>query len=167
MTMTETGKDGLKTVSLLVENKPGVLFRVVSHFKRRNYNIESIAVGPTEDKTVSRIVITMVADRRSMNSFVRLLRRTIDVLDVKTVEEDEVVARELALVKISARDRDAREQAIAYAKSRGAKVAELTETTVVLEVSDTFERVEDFINSASGFNVSGISRTGVTVIEKQ
>jgi acetolactate synthase-1/3 small subunit len=165
--MTETGKDGLKTVSLLVENKPGVLFRVVSHFKRRNYNIESIAVGPTEDKTVSRIVITMVADRRSMNSFVRLLRRTIDVLDVKTVEEDEVVARELALVKISARDRDAREQAIAYAKSRGAKVAELTETTVVLEVSDTFERVEDFINSASGFNVSGISRTGVTVIEKQ
>jgi len=167
VTMTETGKDGLKTVSLLVENKPGVLFRVVSHFKRRNYNIESIAVGPTEDKTVSRIVITMVADRRSMNSFVRLLRRTIDVLDVKTVEEDEVVARELALVKISARDRDAREQAIAYAKSRGAKVAELTETTVVLEVSDTFERVEDFINSASGFNVSGISRTGVTVIEKQ
>ncbi len=167
MTMTETGKDGLKTVSLLVENKPGVLFRVVSHFKRRNYNIESIAVGPTEDKTVSRIVITMVADRRSMNSFVRLLRRTIDVLEVKTVEEDEVVARELALVKISARDRDAREQAIAYAKSRGAKVAEVTETTVVLEVSDTFERVEDFINSASGFNVSGISRTGVTVIEKQ
>jgi len=165
--MTETGKDGLKTVSLLVENKPGVLFRVVSHFKRRNYNIESIAVGPTEDKTVSRIVITMVADRRSMNSFVRLLRRTIDVLEVKTVEEDEVVARELALVKISARDRDAREQAIAYAKSRGAKVAEVTETTVVLEVSDTFERVEDFINSASGFNVSGISRTGVTVIEKQ
>jgi len=167
VTMTETGKDGLKTVSLLVENKPGVLFRVVSHFKRRNYNIESIAVGPTEDKTVSRIVITMVADRRSMNSFVRLLRRTIDVLEVKTVEEDEVVARELALVKISARDRDAREQAIAYAKSRGAKVAEVTETTVVLEVSDTFERVEDFINSASGFNVSGISRTGVTVIEKQ
>ncbi|MGQ9780948.1 MAG: acetolactate synthase small subunit [Nitrososphaeria archaeon] len=160
-------KDGLKTVSLLVENKPGVLFRVVSHFKRRNYNIESIAVGPTEDKTVSRIVITMVADRKSLNSFVRLLRRTIDVLEVKTVEEDEVVARELALVRISAGDQNVREQAMALAKSRGAKVVESTETTVVLEISDTFERVEDFINSVSGFNVSGISRTGVTVIEKQ
>jgi len=159
-------RDSLKIVSLLVENKPGVLFRVANHFKRRNYNIESIAVGPTEDKTVSRMVITMIADEKSVLSFARLLRKTIDVLDVKLVGEDDVITRELALVKISVKDPNVRDSVIEFVRSKGVKVAEVTEDSIVVEISDTFEGVEDFINSASGFSVCSISRTGVTVIEK-
>lgn len=86
--------------SLLVENKPGVLFRVASQFRRRHFNIESIAVGITERKDTSRMIVMMYGDEQMADDFARILRRTVDVLSVDRLRPEDTVKRELALVKI-------------------------------------------------------------------
>ncbi len=86
--------------SLLVENKPGVLFRVASQFRRRHFNIESIAVGITERKDTSRMTVMMYGDEQMADDFARILRRTVDVLSVDRLRPEDTVKRELALVKI-------------------------------------------------------------------
>ena len=161
-----SNRNELKTFSLLVANRPGVLFRVTSHIKRRNFNIESIAVGPTEDRNISRMVITMMADERTTNLFVRLLRRTIDVLSVTKIDKDDAIIRELALIKIMTNDPNVRTSVLALANSSGANVLRVAKNHVIAEISGTTEVVDNFIILVSVFGVKGVSRTGVTAIEK-
>ena len=108
-----SGKREMKIFSLLVNNKPGVLFRITSHFKRRNYNIESIAVGPTEKSDTSRMVIAMMGDEKAAESFSRQLRRELDVLDVSRINEENAILHELAFVKVITVDSQARNSVFA------------------------------------------------------
>lgn len=158
--------EGLKVFSLLVENKPGVLFRVSSHFRRRNYNIESISVGPTERRDTARMVITMMADERTAESFVRLLKRTVDVIEVSTMEREQAIMRELALIKIRANDLNSRNSIIAMCNAFGAKILEVTKNSVMVEITGSSELIDDFISLASDFGIKGVSRTGVTALGK-
>ena len=86
--------------SLIVENKPGVLFRVASQFRRRSFNIESVAVGVTERPDTSRMIITMRGDQQMAEDFARVLRRTVDVIDVDRMDPGRAVQRELALIRV-------------------------------------------------------------------
>ncbi len=158
--------ESLKIFSLLVENKPGVLFRVSSHFRRRNYNIESIAVGPTEDRSVARMVITMMADDETADSFIRLLRRTVDVIDVVRMEEEDAILRELAIVKIRANDLQTRNSILTMANAFGAKVLDVTKNSVTVELTGSPSKIDSFIALASDFGVKGVSRTGVTALSR-
>jgi len=158
--------ESLKIFSLLVENKPGVLFRVSSHFRRRNYNIESIAVGPTEDRSVARMVITMMADDETADSFIRLLRRTVDVIDVVRMEEEDAILRELAIVKIRANDLQTRSSILTMANAFGAKVLDVTKNSVTVELTGSPSKIDSFIALASDFGVKGVSRTGVTALSR-
>ncbi len=158
--------ESLKIFSLLVENKPGVLFRVSSHFRRRNYNIESIAVGPTEDRSLARMVITMMADDETADSFIRLLRRTIDVIDVVRMDEKDAILRELAIIKIRANDLQTRNSVLAMANAFGAKVLEVTKNSVTVELTGSPAKIDNFITLASDFGVKGVSRTGVTALSR-
>lgn len=92
--------EDLVIYSLLVENKPGVLFRLASQFRRRNFNIESVAVGVTERPDTSRMTITMRGDQQTAEDFARVLRRTIDVIDVARLDPERAVQRELALIRV-------------------------------------------------------------------
>ena len=85
--------------SLVVENKPGVLFRVASQFRRRHFNIESIVVGVTERRDTSRMTVTMFGDEQMADDFARILGRTLDVIDVERLRPENTVKRELALVR--------------------------------------------------------------------
>ncbi len=158
--------ESLKIFSLLVENKPGVLFRVSSHFRRRNYNIESIAVGPTEDRGVARMVITMMADDETADSFIRLLRRTVDVIDVVRMEEEDAILRELAIVKIRTNDLQTRNSILTMANAFGAKVLDVTKNSVTVELTGSPSKIDSFIALASDFGVKGVSRTGVTALSR-
>jgi len=160
------GKESLRVFSLLVENKPGVLFRVSSHFRRRSYNIESIAVGPTENRDIARMVITMIADDETADSFVRLLRRTIDVIDVKKIKSEDAILRELAIVKIRANDVQTRSSILNLCNACGARVLEITKDSVIVEITGTSSQIDNFISLASDYGVKEVSRTGVTALSR-
>src|SRR5665647_3960100 len=95
----ETGKT--KVISLLVENKPGVLHSVANLFRRRNFNIDSITVGATEQKDLAIITITVNADEKTLNQVVKQLNKLVDVVKVAELDPNSIVTRELALVKVN------------------------------------------------------------------
>lgn len=90
-----------RVVSAIVENKPGVLHSVANLFRRRNFNIESITVGATEEKDLSRITITVNADEKTLDQVVKQLRKLIDVVTVAELDPNSIVTRELALIKVN------------------------------------------------------------------
>src|SRR3569833_2584746 len=92
----------LYILSALVEDKPGVLFRVTNLFRARNFNIESITVGSTEQADLSRMTITTKSDEKTLDQLVKQLRKLIDVVEVKVLDTDKTVYRELALIKMNA-----------------------------------------------------------------
>src|SRR5271169_4926084 len=96
----ETGK--IKVISVLVENKPGVLHGVSNVFRRRNFNIESITVGPSEHSDMARMTITVNGDEKTLEQVVKQLAKLIDVLKVEELEPGNFVMRELALIKVNA-----------------------------------------------------------------
>jgi len=156
----------LRIFSLLVQNKPGVLFRISSLFRRRSFNIESVAVGPTEDKTVARMVITMTADEETAASFSRLLRKTIDVIDIVRMNRDQAIMSELVLIKIKTDDLASRNSVLAMVGAWGAKVLEITKNSVCVQITGSSNDLDGFIDMAAEFGIVGVSRTGVTVLEK-
>src|SRR5918994_2890376 len=101
-------------ISLLVENKPGVLARIAGLFSRRGFNINTLAVGPTDDPTMSRITMTLDGALHPINQVTKQLHKLVHVIKIRDLEPDETVARELALFKIAA-DGDSRAQIMEYA----------------------------------------------------
>lgn len=152
--------------SLLVENKPGVLFRISSLFRRKSYNIESIAVGPTESREIARMVITMNSDKDTADSFARLLRRTIDVIDITRLDPDQAILSELVQIKIRTDDLLSRNSVLAMAGAWGAKVLEIAKGSVCVEVTGSPSDIDNYVEMASEFGIVGVSRTGVTALPR-
>lgn len=153
-----------RVFSLLVVNKPGVLFRVTNHFRRRNFNIESVAVGPTGDPALSKITVTMNADEVSADLFVRLLRRTIDVVEVEALDTAGVLMKELALVRVGAPQAEEAQEFERVVRGFGATVLGGSGGTVVLELCDHPEKVDAFLAGISRWSVKDVSRTGAVAI---
>ena len=152
--------------SLLVENKPGVLFRVSSLFRRRSYNIDSIAVGPTESREIARMVITMTSDKDTADSFARLLGRTIDVIDITRLDPDQAILSELVQIKIRTDDLPSRNSVLAMAGAWGAKVLEITKGSVCVAITGSPSDIDNYVEMASEFGIVGVSRTGVTALPR-
>src|ERR1041384_846460 len=111
-----SGRTGRKHIlSLLVENKPGVLARIAGLFARRGFNIDSLAVGPTDDETISRLTLTVDGATHPIDQVTKQLHKLINVIKIRDLEPDEAVARELALFKITA-DGDSRAQIMQFAE---------------------------------------------------
>jgi len=118
------------TVSILVENKPGVLMRVSSLFSRRGYNIHSLAVGTTEVPDVSRMTVVVDLPDKPLEHVTKQLHKLINVLKIRDLEPEEMVARELALFKLSA-DSETRAQILHYAEIFRGKVVDVTKRAVM------------------------------------
>ena len=144
------------TISVLVENHSGVLSRISGLFSRRGFNIESLAVGPTHDPDVSRI--TIVADEKQLN-------KLIEVIKVKTFEANEYLARELMIVKVSA-VANRRSEIMTIADITGAKVMDITLTTMTLELCDTYAHLCRFEEVIAPYGIIEMVRTGTIAIEK-
>src|SRR5919109_3788382 len=113
-------------LSLLVENRPGVLARIAGLFARRGFNIDSLAVGPTDDLTKSRITLTLDGAAHPIDQVTKQLHKLVNVIKIRDLEPAETVARELALFKVSAVDGDARAQVMQYTDIFRGKVVDVS-----------------------------------------
>lgn len=145
------------TLIALVQDRPGVLNRVVSLFRRRGYNIESLAVGASEWPGVSRMTVTV--DVRDVEQVVKQFSRLIEVLTVRSVTNDRTVVRETALVKVST-PAERRTELMALAARAGARIVDTCPATVLLEITATPDDVSTFVGRAREHGAIELTRSG-------
>src|SRR2546421_11900706 len=155
---------GLRTgrkhvLSILVENKPGVLTRIAGLFARRGFNIDTLAVGPTDDETISRITLTLDGAVHPIDQVTKQLHKLVNVLKIRDLEPEETLARELALFKVSA-DGPSRAEVMQLCDIFRAKVVDVNKRAVVVEVTGTYEKVEAFERLVRPFGLIEMARTG-------
>ena len=152
-------------LSVLVENRSGVLSRTAGLFARRGYNIESLAVGETEDPTVSRMTIVTQGDERIMEQVEKQLNKQIDVIKVRQLDSENATRRELALVKVNATPKT-RGQLTDICSIMSAKIVDLSPSTLTIEVTDRPERVRLLLSMVEPYGIVELVRTGMVAMEK-
>ena len=153
------------TISILVENHAGVLARIAGLFARRAYNIDSLAVGVTEDENVSRITIVADGDEYTLEQILKQLNKLIDVIKVRAVSESELLTRELVLVKVSCTPAQ-RSELISIAKITEAKISDISVSTITLELSDYSNKIKNFEELLRPYGIKEIVRTGTIAIQR-
>ena len=151
------------TLIALMEDKPGVLSRVASLFRRRNYNIESLAVGHSETPNISRMTIVVNGDNRIVEQVVKQLAKLINVTEVVDVSEKPTVIRELALVKVSA-SAGARSEIIELANVFRGRVVDVGATSMTVEITGPEDRVNSLIRLLEPYGIEELARTGRVVM---
>lgn len=154
-----------QTISVLVENRAGVLNRITSLFSRRAFNIDSLAVGVTDDPTLSRITIIVDSGNSVVEQVEKQLNKLIEVIKVRTLDESSLIGRELMIIKVSA-NKNTREQIMTICNICGAKVADISPTSMTMELSDTPDRVSVFEDMMRPYNILEVARTGVIALQK-
>lgn len=149
----------MHTVSVLVENQPGALARVSNMFARRGFNIESLAVGPTERHDVSRITLTVDCPADLLEQIEKQMHKLVNVLRVSTLETGEAIERELALLRVRA-EPGRRAELMAFAGVFDARVADLGPDAIVFEVVGTPEELESFEELLRPHGLEELARTG-------
>ena len=147
------------TVVALVEDRPGVLNRVASLFRRRGFNIESLAVGPTEEEGLSRMTIVVDGATTVVEQVEKQLYKLIDVVKVADITHKGVVARELLLLKVRASN-GKRMEVIQIATALDAKIADVADGTVIVEYAGEEDEVENLIRTMRPYGIVELARTG-------
>ncbi|MDR1028520.1 MAG: acetolactate synthase small subunit [Clostridiales Family XIII bacterium] len=153
------------TIAVLVENKAGVLSRISGLFARRGFNIDSLAVGPTEDPRVSRVTIIVDGDDYMAEQVTKQLNKLIDVLKVRNLADSEITRRELALVKVKV-DESKRGEIVDIAKIMNCEIVDISHTTLMIEFDDRPERVDLLIDLLSKYSIVEMARTGTIALQK-
>ena len=152
-------------LSVLVENKAGILARTAGLFARRGFNIESLAVGETADARVSRMTIVVDGDRDIIGQVEKQLNKQIDVIKVRVLNADDAVRREAALIKVKA-EAGVRGQITDIAAIMKASIVDLSPTTATLEIIDTPERVKQLLELLIPYGITEMARTGAVALLK-
>src|SRR5690242_12700693 len=152
-------------LSILVENKPGVLTRIAGLFARRGFNIDTLAVGPTDDESLSRITLTLDGAVHPIDQVTKQLHKLVNVLKIRDLEPDETLARELALFKI-ATDGASRTEVMQLCEIFRAKIVDVTKRSVVVEVTGTYDKVDAFERLVRPFGLIEMARTGEIAISR-
>ena len=153
------------TISVLVENHAGVLSRITGLFSRRGFNIDSLAVGVTEDKTVSRMTIVVEGDAYTVEQLEKQLNKVVDVIKVRTIPQQDLISRELMLIKCTATGRTLSE-ILDIAKIMDANIVDLTKTTMTLEICDLPDRLDLLEELLKSYNIQEVMRTGTIALQK-
>jgi len=154
-----------QTISVLVENQAGVLNRITNLFSRRAFNIESLAVGVTDDPSISRITIIVDSGNSVVEQVEKQLNKLVDVIKVRTLDEGKMIARELMIVKVSCTTKT-RTDIMNLCQIMGAKIADVSPNTMTLELSDTGDRLELFLSLLRPFSILEVARTGLIAVQK-
>jgi len=152
-------------VSILVENKPGVLTRISGLFARRGFNIDTLVVGPTDDEQFSRITLTLDGAMHPIDQVTKQLHKLVNVLKIRDLDPAETVARELALFKIAA-DGPARAEILQIAEIFRGKVIDVTRRSVIVEIAGTSDKIEAFERMVRPFGLVEMARTGEIAIAR-
>ena len=154
-----------QTISILVENHSGVLNRITSLFSRRAFNIESLAVGVTDDPSLSRITMIVDSGNSVMEQVEKQLHKLVDVIKIRTLDENSLIGRELMLIKVGATART-RGDIMTICEIMGAKVDDISPTSLTMELSDTPDRLDTFQAMMRPFSILEVARTGVIAVQK-
>ncbi len=153
-------------ISTLVENKPGVLHSVSNMFRRRGYNIESITVGQTEQKGVARMTIAVRGDEKTLEQIEKQMNKLIDVIKVNTLEAENSVTRELALIKINVPDVKSRSDIINCVEVFRGRVVDVAPESLMVEITGTPDKIDAFLNLMRGYGINEMARTGLTALAR-
>ncbi len=153
-------------LSLLVENKPGILFKVTHLFRSRNFNIDSISVGVTENPDYSRMTITTYSDEKRVAQIVKQLDKMIDTVEVKHLDEHKTVYRELCLFKIKLRNANESMEINKLANAYGGKVHDVKKDSLMVELTATPEQIKAFEELIQPFGIIDVARTGVAALQR-
>lgn len=154
-----------KIYSVLVENRSGVLCKVAGLFSRRCFNIDSLAVGETEDTTVSRMTIVSSGDERTIEQIEKQLNKKIDVIKVKTFDEPASVSRELMLMKVKY-NKNNRRDIIETCQIMGADIVDMSKNMMIIQICDVPERMTLLISMMKGISIVELARTGTLALQK-
>jgi acetolactate synthase-1/3 small subunit len=152
-------------LSIMVENKPGVLTRIAGLFARRGFNIDTLAVGPTEDERISRITMTLDGAVHPIDQVTKQLHKLVNVLKIRDLEPEETIARELAMFKVSA-DGASRAEVMQICEIFRAKIVDVTRRSLVVEVTGTYEKIDAFEQLVRPFGLVEMARTGEIAISR-
>ncbi|MFL5826864.1 MAG: acetolactate synthase small subunit [Thermoleophilaceae bacterium] len=152
-------------LSILVENKPGVLARVAGLFARRGFNIGSLAVGPTDDPTQSRITLTVDGALHPIDQVTKQLHKLVNVIKIRDLEPEETVARELALFKITA-DGETRGEILQFTEIFRGKVIDVSKRSVTVEITGTDDKIESYERMIRPFGLIEMVRTGEIAVAR-
>ena len=153
-------------LSLLVENKPGILFKITHLFRSRNFNIDSISVGVTENPDYSRITITTFGDEKQVEQIVKQLDKMIDTVKVEHLDEHKTVYRELSLFKIKLSNANDSMEVNKLANAYGGKVHDVKKDSLMVELTATPDQTQAFEELAKSFGIIDVARTGVAALQR-
>jgi acetolactate synthase-1/3 small subunit len=156
----------LHIISSLVENKPGVLFRITNLFRARSFNIESITVGTTEQADLSRMTITTKIDEYTLDQLLKQLRKLIDVVEVIELDVPNTVYRELALIKMHAIDPVTKMEITNYASIFRANILDIGKKSITVEITGTPDKIDAFKNLIDHYGIIKMARTGVSALPR-
>lgn len=153
------------TISVLVENNAGVLARIAGLFARRGFNIDSLAVGVTDDERVSRITIVADGDDYTLEQIEKQLNKLIDVIKVKALKSDNVVSRELVLIKVGCTAKQ-RSEIMTITEIAHGKISDISPNTVTIELSDSKENLINYEELLRPYGIKEIVRTGTIALQR-
>jgi acetolactate synthase I/III small subunit len=151
------------TLSVLVENKPGVLARIAGLFSRRGFNIDSLAVGPTEHSEISRMTIVVNVEDSPLEQVTKQLNKLVEVIKIVELDQDASVHRELVMVKVSA-TADTRGQVLEVVQLFKAKVVDVATDAITVQVVGNQDKLEDFLRIVEPFGVRELVQSGMVAI---
>lgn len=158
--------DKRKIIGVIVENQPGVLARISGLFSSRNFNIESLAVGETEDNTTSRMTIVARGDEIILEQIEKQLNKLIDVIKVVDMTDESYVERELALIKINTANKD-KTDLLHYINIFKGKIMDTSPESVIVEITGNDEKINSFLDITKSFGIKEMVRTGPVVLVRE
>lgn len=151
--------------SVLVENRSGVLCKVAGLFSRRCYNIDSLAVGETDDPMVSCMTIVSSGDQRTIEQIEKQLNKKLDVIKVKTFDQDHSISRELMLVKVKY-NRNNRRDIMEICDILKAEIVDMSKTQMVIQICDIPEKIQLLMSMLKSVSIVEVARTGTLALPK-
>jgi acetolactate synthase-1/3 small subunit len=161
-----TEREKRHTISVLVENKFGAFTRIAGLFAAKGYNIDSLAVGPTEDESVSRMTIVTRGDDQIIEQIIKQLNKVIDTIKVVDLTFDSFVDRELVLVKVSS-SAETRPEIMQVAEIFRAKVVDISPRTLTLEATGSQQKVDAIIKMLKPYTIRELARTGRVALKRE
>ncbi|SNR66801.1 acetolactate synthase small subunit [Desulfurobacterium atlanticum] len=153
-------KERKHIISVLVENHPGALARIVELFSARGYNIESLNVGHTEDPTISRLTMVAQGDEKTIEQIVKQLRRIVDVFKVRDLTDKKKLDRELLIVRLNADNSEKKEELMRITTIFGAQIIDISQDTYTLELTGDEDQIDAFIELIKPMGIKEMARTG-------
>ncbi len=152
-------------LSIRVENRPGILFKVSNLFRARNFNIDSLTVGVMEDPSFAKMTITTVGDEKQIAQIVKQLDKMIDTIEVKILDEKKSVYKELVLFKIKLSKTSDSTEINKLANTYGAKIHDEQNDLIIIELTSTPDQISAFEELIKPFGILDSARTGVTALQ--